>query len=86
MDECLQVLSQQREWEGDDLLVAQVRIQMITEQLTRANAQSPDGIPPHYVLSALRTQLQSTRAQLPLHLQQNGVLLLLSHMLLRIFV
>ena len=73
MDECLQALSQQREWEGDDLLVAQVKIQLITEQLTRANAQSPDGIPPDYVLAALRTQLQSTQAQLPVHLQQNGM-------------
>jgi hypothetical protein len=73
MDECLQTLSQQREWEGDDLLVAQVKVQLIAEQLTRANAQSPEGIPPDYVISALRAQLQSTKAQLPHHLQQNGM-------------
>jgi hypothetical protein len=73
MDECLQALSQEREWEGDDLLVAQVKVQLIVEQLTRATSQSPDGLPPGYVLSALRSQLQNTKAQLPLHLQQNGM-------------
>lgn len=72
MDECLQELSQQREWEGDDLLVAQVKVQVIVEQLTRATSQSHDGIPPAYVLSTLRTQLQNTKAQLPIHLQHNG--------------
>jgi hypothetical protein len=72
MDEYLQTLSHQREWEGDDLLVAQVKVQLIIEQLTRATSQSPDGIPPSYVLSSLRSQLRSTKAQLPGHLQQNG--------------
>jgi hypothetical protein len=76
MDECLQALSQQREWEGDDLLVAQVKVQLIVEQLTRATSQSPDGVPPGYVLSTLRTQLQNTKTQLPIHLQHNGMLLL----------
>ncbi|KAL2126720.1 hypothetical protein VTI74DRAFT_348 [Chaetomium olivicolor] len=75
MDECLQALAQQREWEGDDLLAAQVKVQLIAENLNRATAQSPDGIPPNYVLSALRAQLQSTKAQLPLHLQQNDTIL-----------
>jgi hypothetical protein len=74
MDECLQALSQEREWEGDDLLVAQVKVQLIVEQLTRATSQSPDGIPPGYVLSTLRSQLQNIKSQLPLHLQQNGML------------
>ncbi|KAK4234733.1 hypothetical protein C8A03DRAFT_18416 [Achaetomium macrosporum] len=75
MDECLQTLSRQREWEGDDLLVAQVKVQLIIEQLTRATSQSPDGRPPSYVLSSLRTQLRSTKAQLPGHLQQNDTIL-----------
>lgn len=70
MDEFLQSLSQKKEWEGDDLLVAQVRIQLTLEQLTRATSQSPD--PPGYFLSALRMQLQNIKAQLPHHLQQNG--------------
>ncbi|GAB1316133.1 Transcriptional regulator WAR1 [Madurella fahalii] len=76
MDEFLQSLSQKREWEGDDLLVAQVKIQLTLEQLTRATSQSPD--PPGYYLSALRTQLQSIKTQLPHHLQQNDIIL--SHM------
>jgi hypothetical protein len=71
MEEFLQSLSEQREWEGDDLLVAQVKIQLIVEQLTRAT--STDGILPVYVLSALRTQLQNIKSQLPFHLQQNGM-------------
>ncbi|KAK4126938.1 hypothetical protein N657DRAFT_630866 [Parathielavia appendiculata] len=75
MDDCLQVLSQQREWEGDNLLVAQVKVQLILEQLTRVTSQSTDGIPPGYVLSALRAQVQTIRAQLPPHLQQNDTIL-----------
>lgn len=74
MDDCLQTLSQQREWEGDDLLVAQVKVQLIADQVTRAASQSADGIPPGYVRSALRTQLQTMRAQLPLHLQHNDTI------------
>lgn len=72
MDECLHILSEQPEWEGDDLLVAQVKVQLIVDQLVRATSQSPDGIPPSYVLSVLRTQLHSVKTQLPPHLQQNG--------------
>ncbi|KAH6842671.1 hypothetical protein B0I37DRAFT_314639 [Chaetomium sp. MPI-CAGE-AT-0009] len=73
MDDCLQTLSQQREWEGDDLLVAQVKVQLIADQVTRAASQSADGIPPGYVRSSLRTQLQNMRAELPVHLQHNGM-------------
>ncbi|KAL2175080.1 uncharacterized protein P884DRAFT_207299 [Thermothelomyces heterothallicus CBS 202.75] len=75
MDECLQELSEQREWQGDDLLVAQVKVQLIVERLARNISQSPDGIPPSYVLSSLRTQLQAIKAQLPPHLQQNDTIL-----------
>ncbi|KXX73648.1 Transcriptional regulator WAR1 [Madurella mycetomatis] len=73
MDEFLQSLSQKKEWEGDDLLVAQVRIQLTLEQLTRATSQSPD--PPGYYLSALQVQLQNIKTQLPHHLQQNDIVL-----------
>ncbi|KAK4187418.1 hypothetical protein QBC35DRAFT_233924 [Podospora australis] len=75
MEESLQILSQRREWEGDDLLVAQVKIQLIVEQLNRAASQSPDNAPPAYYLSALQTQLQNVRVQLPDHLQQNDTIL-----------
>ncbi|SPQ26729.1 2996b653-1133-4681-aa8e-47aec6c8f710 [Thermothielavioides terrestris] len=75
MDECLQVLSQQREWEGDDLLVAQVKVQLIVEELARVTSQSPDAIPASYVLSALRSQLQKIKAQLPPHLRHNDAIL-----------
>ncbi|KAH6617733.1 hypothetical protein B0J18DRAFT_371625 [Chaetomium sp. MPI-SDFR-AT-0129] len=75
MDECLEILSQQQEWEGDDLLIAQVKVQLLVEEVTRAASQSPDGIPPCYVLSSLRTQLQATAAQLPPHLKHNDTIL-----------
>ncbi|KAK4165643.1 hypothetical protein QBC43DRAFT_315583 [Cladorrhinum sp. PSN259] len=75
MDECLITLSQRREWEGDDLLAAQVKVQLIIEQLNRFTAQSPDNTPPYYYVSALHTQLQTIKAQLPNHLQQNDTLL-----------
>ncbi|KAK3991501.1 hypothetical protein QBC44DRAFT_341065 [Cladorrhinum sp. PSN332] len=75
MDEILLQLSQRREWEGDDLLVAQVKVQLIVEQLNRFTAQSPDNTPPYYYVSALHTQLQTIKSQLPHHLQTNDTLL-----------
>ncbi|KAK3942682.1 hypothetical protein QBC46DRAFT_255934 [Diplogelasinospora grovesii] len=79
MDECLTVLSAQREWDGDDLLVAQVKIQLIVEQLNRAALQSAQSSqdsgsagPPAFYLSALQRQLQDIRSRLPHHLQNNA--------------
>ncbi|KAK4654465.1 hypothetical protein QC762_403520 [Podospora pseudocomata] len=75
MEESLQFLTQRHEWEGDDLLVAQVKIQLIVEQLNRATSQSIDNAPPSYYLSALHTQLTNVKTQLPSHLQQNDTIL-----------
>ncbi|KAK3682306.1 hypothetical protein B0T22DRAFT_501754 [Podospora appendiculata] len=74
LDESLQILSQQREWDGDDLLVAQVKIQLVLEQLSRSIYQSRISGPPTYYLSALRSQLQTIRAQLPDHLQKHDTI------------
>ncbi|KAK3332291.1 hypothetical protein B0T19DRAFT_482593 [Cercophora scortea] len=74
LDESLQILSQQREWDGDDLLVAQVKIQLVLEQLSRSIYQSRISGPPTYYLSALRNQLQTIRAQLPDHLQKHDTI------------
>ncbi|KAL2022475.1 hypothetical protein VTK56DRAFT_5304 [Thermocarpiscus australiensis] len=75
MEEFLESLSQHGEWEGDDLLVAQVKTQLVVEELTRATSQSPDNVAPAYVLSALQTQLRNIKLQLPFHLQQNDAIL-----------
>ncbi|KAK4449642.1 hypothetical protein QBC34DRAFT_448702 [Podospora aff. communis PSN243] len=71
MDECLQLLSRQPEWDGDVILTTQVKIQLLTEQLTRAIWQSPDGVAPAYFSSALRSQLRDLQSQLPAHVLRN---------------
>ncbi|KAK0616755.1 hypothetical protein B0T14DRAFT_568333 [Immersiella caudata] len=71
MDECLQLLSRQPEWDGDVLLAAEVKIQLLTEQLTRAIWQSPDSVAPAYFSSALKSQLRDLQSQLPAHILRN---------------
>ncbi|KAK0644202.1 hypothetical protein B0T16DRAFT_417319 [Cercophora newfieldiana] len=75
MDECLELLSRQPEWEGDVLLAAQVKIQLLTEQLTRAIWQSPDSVAPAYFSTALRSQLRDLKSQLPAHVVQNPIII-----------
>ncbi|KAK3381906.1 hypothetical protein B0H63DRAFT_215775 [Podospora didyma] len=75
MDEALEYVSEHREWDGDDMLVAQVKIQLILEQLTRATLQSQDSGPPSLFLSALQSQLQKVKGQLPVNLQQNDIIM-----------
>ena len=74
MDECVQELSRQRECEGDDLLIALVKIQLIVEQLTRAIWQSLDSTPPAFFMAALQSQLTDLKAKLPTHLLNNSTL------------
>ncbi|KAK0707662.1 hypothetical protein B0H67DRAFT_685933 [Lasiosphaeris hirsuta] len=76
MDECLQVLSQQSEWDGDDLLLNLVKIQLIVTQLTRATSQSLGDPPPAMFLSALLSQLRGIKDKLPHRLQANDTLLM----------
>jgi len=71
MDECLKMLSERPEWNGDEVLVALVRIQLLVEQLTRAVWQSSEKAPPGFFVSALKTQLYDLKAQFPPHIQQN---------------
>ena len=71
MGECLESLSQQPEWDGDELLVALVKHQLLVEQLTRAVWQSSDDVAPLFLPAALRSQLNDLRSQLPVHVQQN---------------
>ncbi|KAK5662324.1 hypothetical protein OQA88_8230 [Cercophora sp. LCS_1] len=74
MDDCLQVLTQTPECEGDELLVALVKIQLIVEQLTRAVWQSPDNTPPPFFALALKTQLLELKTQFPIHIQENSTI------------
>jgi hypothetical protein len=73
MEESLRLLSQQREWDGDDLLVAQVKIQLLVDELTRATWQSPEDGPPALYLAALQTQLDNIKSQLPQRLQKSSM-------------
>lgn len=71
LDECLRQLSREPSWEGDELLVVLVRIQLLTEQLTRAIWQSPESVAPAYFSSALKSQLLDLREKLPAQMLEN---------------
>ncbi len=71
MDQCLQVLSQCREWEGDEVLVAIVKTQLVVDQLARAPWLPQTQRPPAPFISALHLQVQSIRNQLPSYLKDD---------------
>ncbi|KAK0615620.1 hypothetical protein B0T17DRAFT_510207 [Bombardia bombarda] len=69
MDDHLRNLSHRREWDGDDMLVAQVKMQLIIEQLAGRTAGQPDvGNSSVSYHALLRNHLESIIAQLPPHL------------------
>jgi hypothetical protein len=72
MDECLQVLSEHPECLGDELLVAEVKMQLIVEQVARGPWLSPDYKPPPYFISTLQAQLKNVKNTVPLKLHELG--------------
>lgn len=81
MDECLQVLDETQECHTDEILVQQVRLQMIVEKVTLGTWY--DGVietaehiraPPSFYLQALHSQLQEVKNKLPPQSQRNGKL------------
>ncbi|KAH8888157.1 hypothetical protein GQ53DRAFT_725352 [Thozetella sp. PMI_491] len=72
MDECIRVLSESPEWEGDHVLVTMVKSQLIIDQLLRASWQTPPPSPPIIFVSALRSQVQGIKNEIPRQLKEDG--------------
>jgi hypothetical protein len=71
MDECLQVLDEAKECFSDGILVQQVRLQLITERVTRAILD--DGVlettqramkPTSFCLEAFQSQVRDIKTEL----------------------
>ncbi len=72
LDEDLQILAQEPEWEGDRLLVILVKIQLAVDQISRVPwSSSLDGGPPAFYLDSLRARLQAIKDQVPAELVQH---------------
>ncbi len=81
MDECLQILDERHECLTDEILVQQVRLQLIVEKVTLGTwndgaMETAEHIkaPPSFYLQALHSQLQEVKNKLPPQLQRNGKL------------
>lgn len=73
LDGCLQTLSQSPEWPGDEQLAAQVKMQLLVDQLNRGPWKNQE-LQPYCssYLEGLLSQLEKIKAQLPPSLTQNG--------------
>lgn len=81
MDECLRVLDETQECLTDEILVQQVRLQLIVEKVTLSTsyegAMETAGdikAPPSFYLRALHSQLQEVKTKLSPQSQRNGKL------------
>ncbi|EEA22396.1 hypothetical protein TMatcc_008158 [Talaromyces marneffei ATCC 18224] len=72
LDGCLQTLSQSPEWPGDEQLAAQVKMQLLVDQLNRGPWKNQE-LQPYCssYLEGLLSQLEKIKAQLPPSLTQN---------------
>jgi hypothetical protein len=81
MDECLQTLAEKQECPADEVLVQQVKLQLIVEKVAQipwhdGEIENTESIraPPALYLKALQSQLQEVKRKLPPELQRNGKL------------
>ncbi|KAE8146579.1 hypothetical protein BDV25DRAFT_162216 [Aspergillus avenaceus] len=86
MDECLQVLEEQQECLNDDILVQQVRLQLIIDKLSfgphhggSAATLEPILAPPAFYLRPMQTQLNNVQPRIAPHSQGYKILLLHHH-------
>lgn len=79
MDECLQVLTDNKTHPGDAVLVTQVQLQLLTDIVARATGNvsyggqsSQRSGPPSLYLKALHSDLDGVKRSIPPELQNNG--------------
>ena len=81
LDECLQVLDDKQECLNDEILVQQVRLQLIAEKVTLSTwydgaMETAEHVkaPPSFYFQALHSQLQEVKNKFPPQSQRNGKL------------
>jgi hypothetical protein len=77
MDDCVRILSEEKETELDILLATQAKCHVIMNQMTRSPAErAAEGegskAPPAYFVKAMQLQLQDIRRSLPVEMQSNS--------------
>ena len=73
MDECLQILDEGQECATDEILVQQVRLQLLVDRVTRDTwTDKPMRAPLSYYLHALHLQFQEIKDSLSPQSQRNG--------------
>ncbi|KAI4285158.1 MAG: hypothetical protein L6R35_004724 [Caloplaca aegaea] len=82
LDECLEVLNEKHESPIDDILVQQVRMQLIVEKVTRGpwndgaiKTAEHSNVPLCFYLNALQSQLQEVKSKIPPYLKDNEIVL-----------
>ena len=70
LDECLEILDEQQECLTDEILVQQVRMQLIIERVGAVSENSKT--PMSFYLQPLRSQLEEVRNNFPPRTQQDG--------------
>lgn len=77
MEDCLQTLVERQEWPGDEVLVYQVRLQLIIEKVIRTKWDDENietvKMPPAFYLKALQSELQEVWRRVSPELQDNGM-------------
>lgn len=79
MEECLQLIDQNKESENDAILIQIARSRMIVEKVINLSIHESVSLnnlraPIPFHIEAIRSQLQEVKALIPLTLQQNGKL------------
>ena len=81
MEECLQILTEKQECPADEILVLQVRMQLIVDKISQApwhdgDYDNPDlrRAPPAFYVKTLQSQLQELKGTIPSRLWQNSKL------------
>ena len=73
MDECLQVLDESLECPTDEILVQQVRLQLVVEKATQVTLNDKHmRAPLSFYIQALHSQFQDIKDRLPFQSQRNG--------------
>ena len=72
MEECLEIIGQNRECPYDEMFAHQVRLQRIIGEVETARGTA---VPPAFYLAALRVKMDGVKAQISPQLQQDGELL-----------
>ncbi|CAJ2509724.1 Uu.00g056240.m01.CDS01 [Anthostomella pinea] len=71
LDECLQTVTLYPEWSGDEQLAAQLKVQLLVDQISRGPWKNQEYQPSISYTSTLQAQLERIKTQLPRSLGQN---------------